>query len=52
MRMLVSRTTRTRGIHFLVDHVEDFLLVMPGVAVLDPSNGKIQDAAAYGFIDE
>ncbi|MCY4131781.1 MAG: hypothetical protein OXF39_03940 [Nitrospira sp.] len=52
MRILVSRTTRTRGINLLVDQVEDFLLVMTGITVLDLVNGKVQHAATHGFIDE
>ena len=52
IRMLVSSTTRTCGVHFLVNQVEDVLLVLPGVTVLDPANGEVQHVATHGFIDE
>src|SRR3546814_18446949 len=50
--MLVSRTTRTRRAHFLVDHVEELLLVVAGIAVLDAANREVQDLAAYRFVHE
>src|SRR3546814_5847570 len=50
--MLVSRTTRTRRAHFLVDHVEALLLVVAGIAVLDAANREVQDLAAYRFVHE
>src|SRR3546814_18906744 len=50
--MLVSRTTRTRRAHFLVDHVEELLLVVAGIAVLDAANREVQDLAAYRFVPE
>ena len=43
--MLVSRTTRTRGVHLLVDQVEDVLLVIPRIAILNLAHGQIQHAA-------
>ena len=51
-QMLVSRTTRTRGVHLLVDQVEDVLLVIPRIAILDLAHGQIQHAAAHGLINE
>jgi hypothetical protein len=52
IRMLVSRTIRTPGGDLFVDQVEDFLLVLGGVATLDLPNGNVQDMAAYRFIDK
>ena len=44
--MLVSRTTRTRGVHLLVDQIQDFPLAISGIAVLDLADSKVQHAAA------
>ncbi len=52
MRILVSRTTRTRGVHLLVNQVKDFLLAISGIAVLDLADSEIQQTAAHGVIDE
>ena len=51
-RMLVSRTTRRRRAHLLVDQVENVLLVAFGVAFLDLPDGQIEYAPAHGFVDE
>ena len=52
IRMLVSRTIHTRGSDLFVDQVEDFLLVLPSVAILELADGNIQDVAAHRFIDK
>ena len=52
IRMLVSRTTRTRGVYLLVDQVEEVLLVISDIAVLDIANRKVQHAASHGVVDE
>ena len=52
MRILVSRTTRTRGVHLLVNQVKDFFLAISGIAVLDLADSEIQQTAAHGVIDE
>ena len=52
IRMLVSRTIRTRSGDLFVDQVEDFLLVLGSVAVLDLPNGNVQDVPAYRFVDK
>ena len=50
--MLVSGTTRTRGVYSLADQIENRPLIVSDIAVLDSSDGKVQHATAYGFIDE
>ena len=52
IKMLVSRTTRTCGVHLIVDQVEYLLLAISVIAILDLANGEIQHATAHGFIDE
>jgi len=46
--MLVSRTTRARRANFRDDQVENFLLLITGVAVLDVADGEVEQAAAQG----
>ena len=52
IRMLESRTIRTRGSDLFVDQVEDSVLVFPSIAILDLADGNIQDVAAHRFIDK
>lgn len=50
--MLVSGTTRTRGVYSLADQIENRPLIVSAIAVLDSSDSKVQHATAYGFIVE
>ena len=49
---MVSRTTRTRSVHLLVDQVEEFVLSVSGVAFFDPAHGEFHHAAANCFVHE
>ena len=52
IRIFVSRTTRTHGVHFIINQFEDLLLVISGITILDLTNGKIKHAASHCFINE
>lgn len=50
--MLVSRTTRTHGAHFIINELEDLLLIKPDITILDLLNSKIKHPASHCFINE
>ena len=52
INMLVSRTTRTHGVHFIIYQFEDLLLVISGITILDLLNSKVKHAPSYCFINE
>ena len=47
-----SVTTRTRGVHFLVDQVKEALLIASRGASLDGANGVVQHSATGSLADE
>ena len=51
-KTLASMTTRTRGVHFLVDQVKEGLLIASRGASLGDANGVVQHSAAGRLADE
>ncbi len=52
INMLVSRTTCTHDVHFIIYQFEKLLLVISGITILDLLNSKIKHAASHCFINE
>ena len=50
--MSVSRTTRTRRTHLIVDEVENLPLVQFGIAFLDLSDGEVENTLTNCLIDK